>query len=157
MSNPSSTALTADDQKQLQTLFSGFPSADAVALPNCDTYNKYRSILQLALPLVAKIPVFGSKIHDALQFLMTLADAVCPAPPADTASGGDSAATARGKITVDKLSANALKVTFPQGTVIGSDAISEADLYFALSQNLINSATLPGTAACAFDVCFKDS
>jgi hypothetical protein len=135
----SSTMLAADDQKQLETLLAGIPNREAmVAMPDCNTYKTYRPILQMALPLIEKIPYFGSKIGTALSFLMTLADGVCSVTAANV-SPAKASSNLPGKITVDKINANEVRVTFPQGTNIASNDVSEADLYFALSRNLLLS------------------
>ncbi len=44
----------------------------------CEQYKNIKPMLQLALNLVDKIPIYGSKIASAIRFLMTLADAACP-------------------------------------------------------------------------------
>jgi hypothetical protein len=50
--------------------------ADAVAL--CDEYKKIKKLILVFLPLISKIPVIGPKIAAILQFLMTIADTICP-------------------------------------------------------------------------------
>jgi hypothetical protein len=50
--------------------------ADAAAL--CDEYKKIRKFIVLFLPLIGKIPVIGSKIVAILEFLMSIADTICP-------------------------------------------------------------------------------
>ena len=44
----------------------------------CDKYHTIRGPLLILIKIVKKIPVYGSKIAAALEFLMGLADAVCP-------------------------------------------------------------------------------
>ena len=48
----------------------------------CDTYAEVKGLLRVALPLIRRIPVYGSKIAAAIQFLMTIADAYCKGGPA---------------------------------------------------------------------------
>lgn len=45
----------------------------------CATYKKIRGSLEAVLPVVKVIPVYGPKLAVAIQFLITLADTVCPA------------------------------------------------------------------------------
>jgi hypothetical protein len=45
----------------------------------CKQYRSIRNWLTMALPLVAAIPIYGSKISAAIGFLMTVADQACPA------------------------------------------------------------------------------
>lgn len=144
----SSTTLTADDQKQLETLLAGLPNRQTmVAMPDCKTYQTYRPVLQMALPLIEKIPYLGSKIGAALSFLMALADGVCNITVADV-SPANASSNLPGKITVEKINGNELRVTFPQGTTVKSNDLSEADLYLALSRNLLMSPSSPHTADC---------
>ncbi len=44
----------------------------------CDQYHKIRAALLILISIVKKIPVYGGKIAAALEFLMGIADAVCP-------------------------------------------------------------------------------
>lgn len=44
----------------------------------CKKYHAIRAWLLIAINIVKKIPVYGAKIAAALEFLMGLADAVCP-------------------------------------------------------------------------------
>jgi hypothetical protein len=44
----------------------------------CKKYQSARPMLQLALPLIERIPVFGKKVSDAVRFLMGIADVACP-------------------------------------------------------------------------------
>ena len=44
----------------------------------CKQYKAVKPLLQVALPLVEKIPVYGPKIAAAIRFLMSIADAACP-------------------------------------------------------------------------------
>ena len=57
-----------------RTRSKALPSAKSL----CDQYKKIRTYLELVLPFIEKIPVYGSKIATAIRFLMTLADAACP-------------------------------------------------------------------------------
>ena len=45
----------------------------------CDRYHKIKGPLLILIKIVKKIPVYGGKIAAALEFLMGIADAVCPA------------------------------------------------------------------------------
>lgn len=44
----------------------------------CKKYRAIKPLLETALPLVERIPVYGPKIALALRFMMRLADVVCP-------------------------------------------------------------------------------
>src|SRR5688572_25683387 len=44
----------------------------------CDQYRRIKPLLQTALKLVKAIPVYGPRIASAIQFLMQIADTVCP-------------------------------------------------------------------------------
>ena len=44
----------------------------------CKQYKSIKPLLQAALPLIEKIPLYGSKIATAIRFLMTIADVACP-------------------------------------------------------------------------------
>ena len=78
--------LSSDEQKNLNTLLSALP--EQYGAVDCSTYLTYRPIIQSAIPLIAKLPAIGSKVATALQFLVGLADAVCPAPGARVKSSG---------------------------------------------------------------------
>lgn len=43
----------------------------------CKTYKSSKPLIELALPLIEKIPVYGKKITDVLRFLMKFADVAC--------------------------------------------------------------------------------
>ena len=45
----------------------------------CDKYRSIRAALLILIKILKKIPVVGPKAAAALEFLMSLADAVCPA------------------------------------------------------------------------------
>lgn len=45
----------------------------------CEKYRAIRAALLILIKIVKKIPGIGSKIAAALEFLMSLADAFCPA------------------------------------------------------------------------------
>ncbi len=136
---PSSNALSDGDHQHLMTLLSGLPE---VSLPDCATYKTYRSILLTALPIIGHIPIYGSKIAAAISFLMNLADGVCQVP------AGLEASAQPGKIVIEKSGVNELRVTFPAGSTIGASSISEADLYFALSRDLLKQPASPNAANC---------
>lgn len=51
-------------------------AADAGQL--CDKYRSLRPSLLLIVKIAGKIPGVGQKIAQAIQFLMSVADAVCP-------------------------------------------------------------------------------
>jgi len=44
----------------------------------CKKYHSIRAALLIMIQIVKKIPVYGGKIAAALEFLMGIADAVCP-------------------------------------------------------------------------------
>jgi len=56
---------------------------DKLAVPTakalCADYGKIKKYLEISLPLIDKIPVYGKKIAGAIRLLMTIADAICPA------------------------------------------------------------------------------
>jgi hypothetical protein len=52
-------------------------SADPAKL--CEIYKRYRPLIVLALALIKRIPVYGVKIAAIIEFLMQIADKVCPA------------------------------------------------------------------------------
>jgi hypothetical protein len=151
--NSTSITLSADEHKTLEVLLAALPDSRAqVSAPDCTTYQTYRPILQAALPLIQRIPVFGSKIFSALSFLMALADGVCNVSAADVSPGGDTGQQPATRITVEKSGANELRVTLPQGSTINSNNISEADLYFALSQHLVKVSRSVGASPCLIDI-----
>jgi len=45
----------------------------------CEQYHKIKGALLILIKIVKKIPLYGGKIAAALEFLMGIADAVCPA------------------------------------------------------------------------------
>jgi hypothetical protein len=45
----------------------------------CKVYNQIKPFLKTALPLIERIPIYGSKIAAAIRTLMQIADTVCPA------------------------------------------------------------------------------
>jgi len=45
----------------------------------CEYYKEIRPLITALLPLIKKIPVYGAKIAQIVEFLMLLADKVCPA------------------------------------------------------------------------------
>lgn len=45
----------------------------------CEKYHSLKGPLELLVKILEKIPGFGSKAAAALEFLMRLADTVCPA------------------------------------------------------------------------------
>jgi len=45
----------------------------------CEKYRAIRDALKILVKLLRKIPKIGPKAADAIEFLMGLADAVCPA------------------------------------------------------------------------------
>jgi hypothetical protein len=45
----------------------------------CSEYKTIRKWIQLSLPLIRRIPVIGAEIATVLEFLMKLADTICPA------------------------------------------------------------------------------
>lgn len=59
----------------------GKPAASADALNTselCDKYHSLRGALLILVKVLKKIPGFGAKAAAALEFLMSLADTVCP-------------------------------------------------------------------------------
>jgi len=68
-----------DLDKQLSTFRTAKTSERLDAADLCDTYHKIKPILKLALPIIRKfVPVIGDRIADAIEFLMTIADGLCP-------------------------------------------------------------------------------
>lgn len=56
-------------------------SAEALSTTElCETYHSIRGALLIAVKILKKIPVIGEKAAAAVEFLMKLADAVCPLP-----------------------------------------------------------------------------
>ena len=53
------------------------------ALPDfktvCENYRSVRPMLEKALPLIEKVPLYGGKIATAIRFLMAVANVACPA------------------------------------------------------------------------------
>ncbi len=45
----------------------------------CEQYQRIKKLIDLVLPLIERIPVYGSKIALVVRFLMKLADVACPA------------------------------------------------------------------------------
>ena len=140
----STPTLKADDHQALTTLLAAIPdNMAAVSLPDCNTYKTYRPILQTALPFVAKIPIYGSKIAAALTFLLSLADSVCNIQPSlqQAAAGGQG-------VTVQKVSDNEVTVTLPAGQTINSDHVTASELYVALGRSLNVQGSVPPSADC---------
>ncbi len=46
----------------------------------CKTYAQVKPYLDIALPLIAKVPAYGPQIVLALTLLMRIADSSCPVP-----------------------------------------------------------------------------
>ena len=46
----------------------------------CDKYHSIRAALAVLVKILKKIPGVGAKAAAALEFLMSLADTVCPVP-----------------------------------------------------------------------------
>lgn len=44
----------------------------------CAQYHRLKPLLATAIKLVQAIPIYGPRIANAIRFLMTLADQVCP-------------------------------------------------------------------------------
>ena len=44
----------------------------------CNKYHALKGSLQILVKILKKIPIYGAKAAAALEFLMGLADAVCP-------------------------------------------------------------------------------
>lgn len=147
MTSPA-TLLSADDDKNLQILLSALPiQEEQISAPDCNTYKSYRSILVAALPFIGKLPIYGSKVSSAITLLMTIADGVCnvSSPPIPNAS------TQAGQITIQKSGDNEVRVIFPPGTTVGSNQISQADLYLALSRSLLKVPTNHMLGGCIID------
>ncbi len=70
------TTLSTNEQNNLHTLLATLP--EQYAAVDCDTFRTYRPILMATLPLISKIPLYGSKIAAAIQFLIQIGDSVCP-------------------------------------------------------------------------------
>ena len=45
----------------------------------CETYGSIKGPLKLLVKFLRKLPGFGGKAADAIEFLMKIADTVCPA------------------------------------------------------------------------------
>lgn len=69
-------ALSNNEQNNLHTMLAALP--DHYAAADCNTYHTYRPIVMAVLPLISKIPGYGSKIAPAIQFLIQIGDSVCP-------------------------------------------------------------------------------
>ena len=57
------------------------PSSREAAAAEVDLCEKYKAIkgpLQILVKILRKIPGFGGKAADALEFLMSIADSLCP-------------------------------------------------------------------------------
>jgi len=50
--------------------------ADPAAL--CKVYTETRPLMLALLPFVRKIPVYGQRIAQVIEFLMKIADSLCP-------------------------------------------------------------------------------
>lgn len=77
LSNEEAAALDQIDS----ILQKGQTSASAEALNTselCDKYKSLRGPLLILIKVLKKIPGVGAKAAAALEFLMSLADAVCP-------------------------------------------------------------------------------
>ncbi|WP_027820904.1 hypothetical protein [Paraburkholderia bannensis] len=137
MSQQSNT-LSADDQRNLEALLNALPdNRTQASLPDCNTYKTYRPILESALPLIKKIPLFGAKIYTALSFLMQLADGVCQI----SLSSQDAVHGAtNGALEIQKVNNNELLIKFPQDAKINAGQISETDLYLALGRKVLTPA-----------------
>ena len=136
-----STSLTAEEHTALTTLLGAIPEPQALSTVDCATYNTYRPILVGALPLISKIPVFGSKLNTIVTFLMTIADSVCAVPSKAEESS----------VKVQKSGDTQVTVTFPKGTQITSASLSEADLLVALARGLSKAPKGPITPDCIGD------
>lgn len=44
----------------------------------CKTYSQVKPLLELSLPLIAKVPAYGTQIALSLSLLMRIADTTCP-------------------------------------------------------------------------------
>jgi hypothetical protein len=44
----------------------------------CAEYKKIKKWIQFVLPMIRKIPVIGAEIATILEFLMKIADTICP-------------------------------------------------------------------------------
>jgi len=66
---------------QIDSVLQKSTAADATALNTkelCDKYHSIRAALLILVNILKKIPGVGAKAAAALEFLMSLADAVCP-------------------------------------------------------------------------------
>ena len=43
----------------------------------CKTYNEYKGLIPMVLPIIKKIPIYGSKIAAVIETLMQIADFAC--------------------------------------------------------------------------------
>lgn len=55
-----------------------FPPSNLKPQDLCKLYGQIKPSLELALPLISKIPVYGGMIVLAISLLMKLADTACP-------------------------------------------------------------------------------
>jgi hypothetical protein len=71
-------ALEAFDalERELTPREKGLESIDLKGL--CDKYKSAKKYLEIVLPFIERIPVYGSKIGIAIRFLMKMADMACP-------------------------------------------------------------------------------
>lgn len=86
--NTNASILTAEDEKELDRLIAELP--DTKSLPGCAAYEKYKHYLPMALKIIGKIPVYGSKVVAVIQFLMTVADTACAIPAANATTQAQS-------------------------------------------------------------------
>ncbi|HZI85248.1 MAG TPA: hypothetical protein VFD48_00330 [Pyrinomonadaceae bacterium] len=54
------------------------PGVAAASTDLCKKYHTLKGPLQILVKLLRKIPGFGGKAADALEFLMSIADSFCP-------------------------------------------------------------------------------
>ena len=55
-------------------------TVDAAKLDICGTYNQVKPILTGVLPFIKLIPGIGTGVYNAINSLMQVLDAFCPAP-----------------------------------------------------------------------------
>jgi ERCC4-type nuclease len=66
-------------EKVLQSPQGTTPSAEALDVNDlCDKYHSIRAALTVLVKILKKIPGIGAKAAAALEFLMSLANTVCP-------------------------------------------------------------------------------
>lgn len=74
--NSTTTALSSAEQTNLNTLLCALP--EQYTTIDWNTYRTFRPIIMAAIPFIGMVPGLGSKVASAIQFLIQIADSVCP-------------------------------------------------------------------------------